>query len=578
LLMSVAALFMGWSMVSAQEAYTKVTSASDLEENGVYLIVATEYNVALGMNFNNNAARETATVTIADGGVITTEVATASTDKKPYEIRLEKNGDDWALYDMVNEKYIARTSGDENKIQLQENSYAWTIKIDGEGNADIASKESTVRHILYMVGNSTTSARFSAYKAVNTTNKNIQLYKRGGAYVDETAPEIDYIVTNPTATTTMEVHFTEAVETASAETASNYTISNITISAAKMGDNSKTVILTTSAMTDGIVYELTVNGVKDLAGNAMEETKKKFTFGAIEVDDIAAIIALRDNFINAQQYRIKGEVVVVAHSGANIYVQDNNCENTKGHSLMLYDQPKTYADKFPAGTVLTNVAGSLTRYDGTSNPSTSPQALLEMQYLADNITENGTAEVVVSKATIADIKDNNLYHAALVQITDVEFDNIGTFDGKGGDGKGNYRMDDPSGDMNLHVYSTDNIVGEKVPTGKVSVTGYVGVYYCVSQLILRDKSDIVAGTSSANENGAAVKFSAYPNPTSGMLTLDVEDNNYNVRVFTVAGVEVMNLKALNGKTQINLEGMAKGIYVVEIATANGTSRAKVVLR
>ncbi|MDE5609122.1 MAG: T9SS type A sorting domain-containing protein, partial [Bacteroidales bacterium] len=82
----------------------------------------------------------------------------------------------------------------------------------------------------------------------------------------------------------------------------------------------------------------------------------------------------------------------------------------------------------------------------------------------------------------------------------------------------------------------------------------------------------------ANENGAAVKFSAYPNPTSGMLTLDVEENNYNVRVFTVAGVEVMNLKALNGKTQINLEGMAKGIYVVEIATANGTSRAKVVLR
>ncbi|MDE7357312.1 MAG: Ig-like domain-containing protein, partial [Bacteroidales bacterium] len=393
ILMSVAALFMGWSMVSAQDTYTKVTSANDLEENGVYLIVATDYNVALGMNFNNNAARETAAVTIADGGVITTEVAAASTDKKPYEIRLEKNGDDWALYDVVNQMYIARTSADENKIQLQENSYAWTIEIDGEGNADIASKESTVRHILYMVGNSTTSARFSAYKAVNTTNKNIQLYKRGGAYVDETAPEIDYVVTNPTATTTIEVHFTEALDTVSAKTVANYTLNNdITVSAAKIGDNNRTIILTTSVMTDGTVYELTVNGVKDLVGNTTENLKYAFTFGAIEVDDIAALLALRDTYVNAQQYRIKGEVVVTAHVGTSIYIQDKNCENTKGHSLMLYDQPKTYADKFPAGTVLTKLAGSLTRYDGTTTPSTSPQALLEMQDLAEDITENGTAE------------------------------------------------------------------------------------------------------------------------------------------------------------------------------------------
>ncbi|MDE5544830.1 MAG: endonuclease [Bacteroidales bacterium] len=82
----------------------------------------------------------------------------------------------------------------------------------------------------------------------------------------------------------------------------------------------------------------------------------------------------------------------------------------------------------------------------------------------------------------------------------------------------------------------------------------------------------------ATEDPSAVAYRIYPNPTGGMLTLDVEENNYHVRVFTAAGVEVMNLKALNGKTKINLEGMAKGIYVVEIATANGTSRTKVVLR
>ncbi len=81
-----------------------------------------------------------------------------------------------------------------------------------------------------------------------------------------------------------------------------------------------------------------------------------------------------------------------------------------------------------------------------------------------------------------------------------------------------------------------------------------------------------------NESGAAVAFRIYPNPTGGLLTLDVEEDNYNVRVISASGVEMLNFKALNGKTQINLEGMAKGVYIVEIATAAGTSRAKVMLR
>lgn len=568
ILMSVAALFMGWSMVSAQDTYTKVTSASELEENGVYLIATAEYGMALGKNFTNNAARERAEVTI-ENGAIATKVATVATDDLPYEIVLKKNGDNWALYDLVNEKYIARTSGDENKIQNQADPYEWKITISADGNADIISLESTPRRILY--NSNANQERFSGYKEANKTNKEVQLYKKGGTYVDETAPEISYIVTAGAANTTIEVHFSEALDTVSAETAANYTLNNdITVSAAKFGDNNKTVILTTSAMTEGTAYELTVNGVKDLAGNATENLKYAFTFGAIEVDDIAAVLALREKYVDAQQYRIKGEVVVTAHTATNICIQDKNCETGKGHSLMLYDKNETYKDKFPVGTVLTRVAGSLTIYSG---------ALLEMQYLADDFAANGTADVVVTKTTIKEVGNDILYHSALVQFSNVEFDDFGsTFAAKTG-----YDMQDASDEsMKLYVNANDAIIGEKVPTGKVSVTGYVAVHNSVSQLCVRDKSDIVAGGTpeppTANENGAAVKFSAYPNPTSGLLTLDVEDNNYNVRVFTVAGVEVMNLKALNGKTQINLEGMAQGVYVVEIATANGTSRAKVVLR
>ena len=73
-LMSVAAL-LGWSTVSAQGTYSKITSADDLVEDGVYLIATAEYGMALGMNFGNNAARENVAVTITNG-VISTEVAT----------------------------------------------------------------------------------------------------------------------------------------------------------------------------------------------------------------------------------------------------------------------------------------------------------------------------------------------------------------------------------------------------------------------------------------------------------------------------------------------------------------------
>ncbi|MDE7101985.1 MAG: lamin tail domain-containing protein [Bacteroidales bacterium] len=572
ILMSVAALFMGWSMVSAQ---------TDLFFSE-YIEGTKGNNKALEIYNGTDADIDLSAYTIKqdnNGKGWKYETALTGTLKKGTALVLLHKSSDATLLaaypDAIKpETDVMNFNGDDAMGLFKGEELIDIIGISGkqeEYGKDVDMKrkcDATAPSATYNVEDWDVVA-LTAGEFVLSEYDGLGTHCGSAPAEDETAPEISYIVTASKNTTTIEVHFSEKLDKASAETIANYALNNdITVSAAVLDHNvdstDKTVVLTTTAMTEGTAYELTVNGVKDEAGNATEDLKYAFTFGAIEVNDIAAVLALRDTYANAQQYRIKGEVVVVAHVGKNIYVQDKNCENTKGHSLLLYDQPGTYADKFPAGTVLTKVAGSLTIYN----------TLFEMQYLADDITANGTAEVVVSKATIKDVYKDVLYHAALVQFSDVEFDKAGeTF------ATGNYRMDDPSGKyMQLHVYATDNIVGEKVPTGKVSVTGYVGVYNGSSQLILRDKSDIVAGSSSANENGAAVKFSAYPTPTSGMLTLDVEENNYNVRVFTVAGVEVMNLKALNGKTQINLEGMAKGIYVVEIATANGTSRAKVVLR
>lgn len=571
ILMSVAAL-LGWSTVSAQGTYSKVTSANDLVEDGVYLIAASEQNVALGINFNNNIAREKADVTITNG-VISTEVASAATDKLPYEIVLKKNGDNWALYDVVNHMYIARTSDDANKIQNQEDPYEWVITIDADGNADIATLESTVRRICYM--NSSGSERFSAYKAVNTTNKAVQLYKKGGVYVDEKAPEIKSVAT--TNATTVEVLFNEALDAASAETVANYTINNnITVSAAKLGEDGKTVTLTTSALTEGTTYELTVNGVKDAAGNATANLKATFAFGAVEVENIAALVGMRETYVKGQKYRVKGEVVVTALIGkfgsnkntTNAWVQDKGCETSKGHSMMLYYVNSLLKDA-KVGDVLSGLTGELTVYND----------VIEMQYFDTTTIEiKGTADITVDDVTIAELSgaDKWLYQNAMVRVKGVEFADGGeTFE----EGK-SYNITDGNASIAIYANREGSYLGTKIPLTKCDITAYVG-YHNAAQLCLRTKEDIVASSnpSTAVENNEAIRFSVYPNPTDGMLNVELaEGGQFSLFVYNTNGLQLMRRDGLVDNARVDLSGLAHGMYIVELRTAEGVVRTKVVVR
>lgn len=570
-LMSVSA-FLGVSTVSAQGTYAKITTTDELVEDGVYLIATSEYGMALSKNFNNNAARERAEITVTNG-IISSEVAASSSDNLPYEIILKKNGENWALYDVVNQKYIARTTDDANKIQNQDEPYEWKITIDAEGNADIVSLEETARRILY--NSNAGQERFSAYKAANTTNKVVQLYKRDGVYVDETAPEINYIVTESAVNTAVEVHFSEALDKSSAETVANYTINNdITVSAAQLGDDKKTVVLTTSALTEGSDYELTVNGVKDVAGNATENLKFVFTFGAIEVENIAALCALRNSYVENQNYRVKGEVVITAIVGkngsnqsvTNVWVQDKGCTTSVGHSMMLY----AMQDKLPAGAkvgdVLTGLAGQLTVY----------YDLIEMQNIdAATLALTGeTAEVVVDDVTIADLNgaDKFDYQNAMVRIKNVEFNEAGEVF----EANVSYKLLGENNNIDLYTNREGDYLGQKIPLGAQDVICYVG-YHNAPQVCIRAMSDIQPHSPLASEKAASIPHAVYPNPTTGMVNVETE-GFFNVDVYAVNGAQVLTLKGLNTSAQIDLSGLAKGLYMLQINAANGTVRTKVIVR
>jgi len=82
---------------------------------------------------------------------------------------------------------------------------------------------------------------------------------------DQTPPTISSVV-NLGDNTVLTVRFSEPVEAASGGNSSNYSINNgIVIRAASFAGDSRSVVLTTSPMSPGIVYTLTVNNVRDCA-------------------------------------------------------------------------------------------------------------------------------------------------------------------------------------------------------------------------------------------------------------------------------------------------------------------------
>ncbi|MBI4659692.1 MAG: hypothetical protein HY735_12700 [Verrucomicrobia bacterium] len=93
---------------------------------------------------------------------------------------------------------------------------------------------------------------------------------------DTVPPTIASIAGNPTQLE-LTLHFSEPLDNASATAVANYAFDKgLTVSAAVL-KNQTDVVLTTSQQTGGTQYSLTVNNVKDVAGNAVA-TNTKLTF------------------------------------------------------------------------------------------------------------------------------------------------------------------------------------------------------------------------------------------------------------------------------------------------------------
>jgi hypothetical protein len=71
------------------------------------------------------------------------------------------------------------------------------------------------------------------------------------------------------------------------------------------------------------------------------------------------------------------------------------------------------------------------------------------------------------------------------------------------------------------------------------------------------------------------KVSVYPNPTSGVLNVQI-DGSFNATVYNYQGQVVMRNTVNNG--QIDMSGLASGVYFVEIRTNDNVSVEKVIVK
>jgi hypothetical protein len=130
--------------------------------------------------------------------------------------------------------------------------HAYAVATDAAGNA-------------YVTGN-TSSTNFPTLNPVQSS------YGGGQAdiFVAKMAPDADstpprlIVARNPEVPTVIELTFSKPISEASATNISNYALDlGATVQGAALGRNSRSVVLTTSALAEGVDYTLTVSGVQD---------------------------------------------------------------------------------------------------------------------------------------------------------------------------------------------------------------------------------------------------------------------------------------------------------------------------
>ena len=104
--------------------------------------------------------------------------------------------------------------------------------------------------------------------------------------------------------------------------------------------------------------------------------------------------------------------------------------------------------------------------------------------------------------------------------------------------------------------------------------GYTDANGCLNQATHDIFVDLCLDVTAAT---AQTNVSIYPNPFNDVLTIETSGNGVqSVKIMNVLGETVYQMEIVNPKTEINMNGLAKGVYIVEMKSATETVNKKVV--
>lgn len=147
-------------------------------------------------------------------------------------------------------------------------TYAWL-----ENNASIASGVNPA--VTLNVGTHTITLKVTDNGGLTATDT-VVITVNAPAPTDTTPPSLTSI--DASAVNKVKITFNEALNSTVAQTIANYSIDGLTISAAAYSSTDKSVTLTTSNQTLCEMHTLTVNNIKDTAGNIMPPASEKYTY------------------------------------------------------------------------------------------------------------------------------------------------------------------------------------------------------------------------------------------------------------------------------------------------------------
>lgn len=135
-------------------------------------------------------------------------------------------------------------------------------------------------------------------------------------------------------------------------------------------------------------------------------------------------------------------------------------------------------------------------------------------------------------------------------------------------------LKDVLADNGITVDTPDGLLGTAIsvsPNGKY-IAGWLNGPPPFAEGWMVYLDDLILGTNNVSQT----TITSYPNPVQDVLHLNSKEAIDSVTVYTITGQKVSNITSNNNHTEVNLSGLASGVYLVKVSSNGSVENLKVV--